>query len=841
MANQLWSQDSFAKGELSPYMYARSGVQQYYNGLKTAQNVIGYPTGAAGKRFGTFYRSNLTGFTAYDQVFFQTFHYLNECTYQLLFKPGSIDIFLEGLLIANVTPTGFDATDCYNLDYTVLQNVFRVSVQGVRPKDLKRSTSAGNVVTGFNSTDKTLTVTTAITTGIVLPVRFTTTTTLPITTPQIKVGVTYFTRNVTANTVKLYNSSLEASTDTNAYAITSAGTGTVTMLPLNTWTFANATFKNVPIYDFDGGYDAITFTPAAISGASVVITMSGALTAPAAMTSKYIGGAYIGGGGVGRIIAVTDATHFTVAVQEPFDNTAAIAGTLSLLAEPAWSDARGWPLKCSSYQNRSVFCNTDSLPNGFWASAINDYSDFNDIQDDDDDAISWYPTSDEINYIRFIVPYRSITVHTNSGVYSSPLSFETAITPKNFSLQLQDSTPAEQLQPRAIDNQIIVISGNDAHSLVWNGLDNAYTSSIVSITNEQLIRDPVDEAPYVDLRRAGSRYIFIINLEGSMSIFQTLITEDIAGWTPAVLEQSYGSASFLQVATDFNGRGWFLTQREIPAAGSTATVSSMASSTVLNMSGSLLALDSYGLVRFSTAGTMPTAIPTISANEWYWARGVGTNQLSFYSSQEDAEDNTDQIIFSNAGTSVTVTLWPLVTNFMIEELSFATFVDCAAVYSGAPTDTVTGLARFNGLDLKMVGDGFGFEGTAVDGNVEFNAHGSSVEISDAVIGFPVRLVIEPMPLTMALGRNMNYLTRPKHIRNVNFMFNNTIGGTINGIPIAINNFADANIGEPPVPTRGIFEMSIMEAWDDFNNPTFIIEHDDPFNIELLGIFYDVDI
>jgi hypothetical protein len=72
------------------------------------------------------------------------------------------------------------------------------------------------------------------------------------------------------------------------------------------------------------------------------------------------------------------------------------------------------------------------------------------------------------------------------------------------------------------------------------------------------------------------------------------------------------------------------------------------------------------------------------------------------------------------------------------------------------------------------------------------------------------------------------------------MFNNTIGGTINGVPIALKPLDSVGIGEPPSPARGVFEMSIMKGWDDFNNPTFTIEHSEPFNIQLLGVFYSVD-
>lgn len=841
MANQLWSQDNFSKGELSPYMYARASVQQYYNGLKTAQNVLTYPQGAAGKRFGTYYRNTLTGFTSFDEIFFQTFQYLNECVYQILFKPDSIDIFLEGILIHTVTATGLDGQSVYDLDYTVLQNHFRVSGAGFRPKDLSRSANAADPILSVASNEFTLT--TGQTAGFILPVRFTNVGgALPTTVPQIKAGVTYFAKYITATTVKIYYTSLAAALDEGAFTLTNIGTGTNNLIPLNTWTFANVTYKNTPIYDFDGGYDTITFTPAAVSGAAVVITMSAILTAPASMTNKYIGGAFIGGGGVGRITGVTDTTHFTVAVETPFDNTAAISGKLCLLAEPAWSDARGWPQKCSSYQNRSCFANSDSLPNGFWASAINDYSDFNDLETDDDDAISWYPTSDEINFIRFIVPYRSLTVHTNSGVFSNPLSFESAITPKNFSLQLQDSTPADFLQPKAIDNQIIVVSGNDVHSLLWDGLNNAYTSDIVSVMNEQLIRTPLDEAAYVDLRRAGSRYVFIINENGSMAIYQTLITQGVAGWTPAVTEQSYGASYFRQVATNFNGRGWFVTEREI------ATASVGIDITALVGDDTLVAAHNFDTeeptaVKFTTTGSLPASTPALNTTDYFWVVGVQPSEFKVYANQEDALEGENEFTFTNFGTNSKVVPWDKTTTFMLEELSFDTFLDCASVYSGSATDTVTGLSRFNAQDVKMVGDGFGFEAQGNNDEVVFEAHGEPVEVSEATIGFPIRYVVEPLPLSLATGANIKttVLTRPVRIRNANFMFNNTIGGTINGKPIALKKFDQANIGEPPVPARGVMEFSVMKGWDDFNNPVFTIEHDDPFNIELLGVFYDVDI
>jgi len=850
MPYTLWSQDIFSKGELSPLMYGRVTVNEYNNGLKTAQNVLTYPTGAAGKRFGTLYQSTLTGFTLFNQIYFNTFQYLNECVYQLLFTPLNIYIYLEGLLVAT-TSTSLTPLNVFNMSTTVLGPIFRTAGVGFVPTDLTRGPNAAVDITAFTTNTFSTTIAT-FTAGVVMPVKFAVTGgTVMQTTPQITVGVTYFVVASSPTEAVLFNTAVEAKAyiinpaDTsNVITIQSLGTGTTTVAPQNTWSFAPARFKNLPAYDFNGAvvsYDDQTFTPGATTGANVTITVSPGYSL---LDASYVGGAFRGGGGTSRIISVASTTSFNVSIQEPFDAITAIQGSLALLQEPAWSDKRGWPQVASSYQNRALFANTTSLPNGFWGSAINDYTDFGDLTTDDDDAISWYPTSANMNFIRFIVPYRSVTVHSNTGIYSSPLSDIAAITPSNFTLQLQDSTPADVLQPQAVDNQILVLSGNDAHQMLWDGINNAYTSNIVSVINEQTIRNPVDETAFADLHRAGSRFVFIINADGSMAIFQTLLTQGVSGFVPAIMEQSYGHAAFLQTGSSSDGRCWFVVQREIATAGFSVALTGITSPYVLQATSSNFPTDSPTLVKFSTTGTLATTIPQINTTNYYWAVGVDANDLMVYLTQEDAINNINPIQWISIGTDNLIAAWTLSTIFTLEELTKEVFLDCAVQYVGTPTSTITTGVLFNGQDIKMVGDGYGFDSSAEDNVsnvVNFVAHGQPVQVSQAFIGFPINTIMQPMPLNISSGPSSKEttLTKPKRVEWVRFMFNNTIGGTINGVPIALEPFDMAMIGEPPFPARGIFEMSIMKGWDDFNNPTFTIEHNDPFDIQLLGVFYSV--
>jgi len=849
MAYELWSQDVFSRGELSPFMYARATVNEYSNGLKQAQNVLTYPIGAAGKRFGTLFQSILN-FTNPQGMYFQTFQYLNQCVYQLVFYNSNIDIYLEGILIANVS-TSLNDTQVFNISSTVLGVIFRVAGIGFKPYDLTRSASSPNGITTTSPT--TISLTSAITAGLVVPITFTAVTSLPITSPQVILGVTYFAKNINTSDIEVYATAHDAKFGLNKFGIVTGGVSASVVFE-NTWTFAHSVFTNVPVYDFNGtitSYDALTFTPSAVVGSGVTITVSG--SGYALLDSSYVGGAFIGAGGTSRITAVASATSFTVSVEMPFDSTDPIQGSLTLLAEPAWSDKRGWPQVCSSYQNRALFANTPSLPNGFYASVINDYPNFGDLTSDDDDAISWYPTSNNVNFIKFIVPYRSITVHTNTGIYSSPLSDLVAITPSNFTLQLQDSTPADVLYPVAIDNQVLVLSGNDAHQMLWDGINNAYTSNIVSIINEQTIRDPVDETPFLALHRAGSRFVFIINANGSMAIYQTLISENVSGFTSAIMEQSYGNAGFLQSASSSDGRAWFVVQRQIAEAASPLTISAISpGATAMEATSAAFSTTQPTAVIFTTSGSLPTSSPQITTEQYYWVVGIVGDAFNVFVLQEDAAAwiadgypaNPETAIFwATLGSDSQVVPWTLNTIFTLEELTHDTFLDCAVYYNGTPVNTVDTGILFNAQNVKMVGDGFGFDGIGGNNGVAFVAHGVYTDVSVAYIGFPINTIMEPMPLSMSNGSSPKNttLTKPKHIRTIRFMFNNTIGGTINGVPISLLPFSLANIGEPPFPARGVFELSVMKGWDDFNNPSYVIEHSEPFNIQLLGVFYSVDI
>lgn len=849
MPETLWLQDYFGKGELSPLMYSRVTVNAYYQALMTAKNVLCFPQGAAGKRFGTDLVKQLTSVSDYTTVLFKAFQYLDECTYLLVFYNDTVDIYLEDYQVAHYTGTGIAAAQVPLIDYTVLDNVFRTCTGLTAPYDLTRSADAANAITGFSGANDTLTITSAVSASGIWPAQFTTASALPTTSPQIHTKKTYFVRAITTTTVRIYATSQDASNNENYFEVSAAGTSSNVVIQ-NTWGFAAVSFSNKPTFDFqDVDYSGFTFSSGANTGYGITVTSSGNV-----FTSGHVGGLVSGNGGIARIKTFTDAKNVVVDIIEDFTSLMAggVPGSLMLITEPAWSDDRGWPRKCSSYQSRAVFANSDVLPNGLWLSAIRSYKDFDDSSNDDDYAISHYPTSDTVNYINFIVPYRSLTVHTNSAIFSTPLGVETAITPQNFYMTEQDSTPADVVQPRAIDNQLIILAGNDVYSLLWDGFNAAYSSDNISVVNEHLITGPIDEAPYVDKTRAGSRYMFIVNEDGSLAIFQTLIGQDVAGFTSAYGEQPYGNAYFRGVTSDTNGRAWFLVEREIAGAISAASLSTYTptppatGTDVFPATGHGMTADIVTAIKFATTGTLLTSTPQIAEDTYYWAVAIDADTFYCYTTQADADADENRIEVNEIPANNTVEPWPLTTTLFIEELNLDTQLDCAGYYDSTATSSISGQTRFNAQAIKMQGDGYGFQTTVVGGEVDFIAHGEAVEVETAQYGFPINVQITPLPLALPTSSNPKTaaLVEPKHIRVITLGFADTIGGTItqggNTFPIAPKRFNSVDFGTPPTEFTGIFTLGSYGGWDDYNIPSFTINHDDPFGFKLTSIFYKVD-
>ncbi len=837
MAEYKFDQFTFSSGEFDPRTQSRADIQQYYTAAKQIRNAQVIPQGGVQRRWGLNYVDTCTvgDATRPLETEISVLLYDNDIQYLLLWEALSLKIYLENLHIATVVTT-YTAEDTDNLRFTQVENRLIITNAYFTQRQLVRSNNAANVITGVDATNDYITVTNAITVDLVYPATFTTGGTLPVTNPQIYAGRQYFIVAVTATNIRVYATSADAFNDVNYFDVISTGTGS--LIVQNTWTLSDITFINKPAYDFSGGYSAITFTPSATSGA-VTVTLSAPL---ANLTSAvFVGGVFSGNGGILRITAVADTSHFSGYTVSDFAGTGAIQGAVVFLGEPAWSAVRGYPRLASFFQNRLVFAGTSSLPNGVWLSVVNEAYYFDDSESLPDSANSWYPAGGTINYIIALTSARSLIAHTNNGAYSTPLLSEAPVTPTNFVLTEQNKFSCDTIQPIFIDNQIIFVdTASNVVNMIWEITQSAYITNNISVMSSSLINSPVDMTSFYEPAATDGFYAFIVNEDGTMAVYQTLHEQNVGAWslmntkTTPTIDQNDNfedvASNFVRVTSGFN-RCWVLVQRQIPVAGTPHAITAFSPTNTLTAAAHGMTVDISTLVRFTTTGSLPVTDTQINITEYWFARALTTSTFALYTNAADADADTNRITITSAGVNSNVIAYVVAPKLYIEEIDFNFYVDAGDTLEfGSPVTSISGLSYLNGLVVNVKGDSYVLQNRTV-----FNGGFTTEAAFDEYqIGLPFTSTLQALPVSIPGLAGMLY--NPTHVRAVYVRYYQTVGAQFQGFDIPVITMQDVVIGEPVVPQDGVYLYTPMEGWDT-QSANITVTQALPLPMTILGFSY----
>lgn len=107
MSRVIQVQTNFTSGELDPKLRARIDLQQYYNGLEKAQNIVVQPQGGFVRRDGTKYISELPA-SAANGVRMVHFEFSVNDSYMLIFVDQRMYVYKNGVQITDINGSGND-------------------------------------------------------------------------------------------------------------------------------------------------------------------------------------------------------------------------------------------------------------------------------------------------------------------------------------------------------------------------------------------------------------------------------------------------------------------------------------------------------------------------------------------------------------------------------------------------------------------------------------------------------------------------------------------------------------------------------------------------------------
>ena len=467
MSKQFKVQSAFNSGVLDARLLARIDTKQYFNGMQQGDNVLCLPQGGVKRRPGMEFIDDIG-----EQSRVVPFIFSNTQAYLLVFRNNAIDVYYNDAFVVTVTTT-YTTAQLMDIQFTQSGDTMILVHEDHAPALLQR--------TGATTWTKT-----NLSFDYIPQYDFDDASSP---TPTSEVQDITFNTFAAGQTFKLTLDGVD--TDDISYS-----SSTTTME--NSITDAINDLSNI-IYG--------ELTVAHTTGTTYRITLSG---------SNAKDWDEITGRATSTDYAKTISTS-TITDGSP-------------RTEDAWSATRGWPKTVAFHEGRLWFGGSKSLPITIWGSRVNEYFNFDLGKSRDDQGVDVTLDVDQYDEITAIFSNRHLQVFTASAEYYVPVS---PITPATMAIRRQSGYGAKNIRPRVIDGATIYIqrTGRSMREFVFEYTEEAYISNTASLLAPELINSPVDMCVSVGTTNEDANYVYIVNGDGTVAVFNTLRSQSVAGWS----------------------------------------------------------------------------------------------------------------------------------------------------------------------------------------------------------------------------------------------------------------------------------------------------------------------
>ena len=546
MSRVVQFQTNFTVGELDPLLRARTDLEQYKNGLETAENVIIQPQGGLKRRPGTEYIFNLgTGDNApttatWTDFRLVPFEFSVDDRYLLVFTNQAIWVFKDDQFInvsGSYITTTITAAMLPDLRFAQAVDTLIICHEDLQTKRLVRN--ADNNWTYEN-----------------LPISF-----IPKYAYALDTHEPQFTITPSAVSGNITITASAATTDTGA---AQAGTSsTITLKAASSFSSddqPNGMFIKITagtgsgqtrhVEDFVGSTKVLTVYPDWATAPDNTSSYSIQPFFEAAVDEYAVAKS---GFGRARYVEFVSNTVMKAYVEIPFFDTDPLtAGNWESEHgyEDTWSSTRGWPRTAAFREGRLYFGGSMSRPNTVWGSKVVDYFNFDTGTGLDDEGLEATLNTKQLNTIIHINSGPDLQIFTTGGEFVVAQANIDPITPSTFLIKPQSrigckpGVPIDDLAGATIFVQRL---GKSILSFQYNDTTNSYGTQPLSLLSSHLLSDPID----LSIRRASSTdetdRLFLINNDGSMIVYSLLASQNVIAPSKFTTDGQY-----LTVASDLD-------------------------------------------------------------------------------------------------------------------------------------------------------------------------------------------------------------------------------------------------------------------------------------------------
>ncbi|WP_297082378.1 EamA family transporter [uncultured Demequina sp.] len=320
----------------------------------------------------------------------------------------------------------------------------------------------------------------------------------------------------------------------------------------SSWSLTEMLFHDGPWFAVNA--TATTLSPSAASGTGITITASG--------TEGINGGAGFADADIGRLVRIeygSDWGHALItAVASPTSVTAdvstAFGGTTasSQWRLGAWSGTTGYPRAVAFFEQRLAFAGSTDRPQTFWLSQS---ADFENMRPDDgagsvedDDALDYTISADQVNAIRWMAPGQKLFIGTVGGEWlvqsDGPL-----LTPTDIDVKRQTAYGTADVAPQQMRGRMLFLQRAARKVLEFAfalEIDN-YQALDMTLLADHISRGGFTEMTY---RQELDSTLWCVRADGELCSLSYQPDQDVIGWSRHILGGAFdgGNAAAESVA-----------------------------------------------------------------------------------------------------------------------------------------------------------------------------------------------------------------------------------------------------------------------------------------------------
>jgi hypothetical protein len=530
MSRVIQVQTNFTSGELDPKLRARIDLQQYYNGMETAQNVVVQPQGGFVRRDGTKFLTELPA-SAANGVRFVHFEFSINDSYMLIFVDERMYVFKDGVLITDINGSGDDYLDVPKITSSVIPTMcwaqsadtLIICQETMIPQRILRgATDASWTISdlAFDFIPKFAYTLTAFNgKGNITPdapdgnITFTSDYTAVTGTAQAGAASTITLAAGASATDDEYN---------NLYILITGGTGSGQTRLITDYV------GSTKIATVDSAWDA---QPDATSTYSIQSFSESLL-------NQYIN---ITPQGRVRVVEYVSATSIKAISEVPlFDDSQIDEGNWEVESgyEDTWSVTRGWPRAAVFYEGRLYFGGASSRPSTIWGSRVGQFFNFDPGESFDDAALEATLDTGRFNAVVDMYAGRNLQIFTTGAEFYIPQTLGDPITPATLAVQEQTSNGVRPgIRVVNVDGATVFVQrqGKALAEFVFSDTVNGYIATKISLLSSHLLKSPTDMA----VRKAtstdeGDRLLIVNDDDGSIACYTLLRSQEVIApteWT----------------------------------------------------------------------------------------------------------------------------------------------------------------------------------------------------------------------------------------------------------------------------------------------------------------------